>query len=75
MITIGTAYLGIDFPLVLGFWAILAETVPVVGPLMGAVPAIFIAYGQEPSMAFSCSCFLCCLLSAGCQLYFAENHG
>ncbi|MEE1194490.1 MAG: AI-2E family transporter, partial [Phascolarctobacterium sp.] len=33
VITIGTAFLGIDFPLVLGFWAILAETVPVVGPI------------------------------------------
>lgn len=57
VITIGTAYLGIDFPLVLGFWAILVETVPVVGPLMGAVPAIFIAYGQEPSMAFHVAVF------------------
>lgn len=57
VITIGTAVLGIEFPLVLGFWAILAETVPVVGPLMGAVPAIFIAYGQSPEMAFHVALF------------------
>lgn len=57
VITIGTAFLGIDFPLVLGFWAILAETVPVVGPLMGAVPAVFIAYGQAPEAAFHVALF------------------
>lgn len=57
VITIGTAILGIEFPLVLGFWAILAETVPVVGPLMGAVPAIFIAYGQSPEMALHVAIF------------------
>lgn len=57
VITIGTAVLGIEFPLVLGFWAILAETVPVVGPLMGAVPAIFIAYGQSPETALHIALF------------------
>lgn len=57
VITIGTALLGVDFPLVLGFWAILAETVPVVGSLMGAVPAIFLAYGQSPSAALHVAVF------------------
>lgn len=57
MITVGTAILGVDFPLVLGFWAILAETVPVVGSLMGAVPAIFIAYGQSPAAALHVAVF------------------
>lgn len=57
IITIGTAILGIEFPLVLGFWAILAETVPVVGPIMGAVPAIFIAYGQNPESALHVAIF------------------
>ncbi len=56
-IFIGTASLGIDYPLVLGFWAILAETVPVVGPIMGAVPAVFIAYGQSPSLALYVAVF------------------
>lgn len=57
VITIGTAILGVDFPLVLGFWAVLAETVPVVGSLMGAVPAIFIAYGQSPTAALHVAVF------------------
>lgn len=56
-ITLGTAYLGIDFPLVLGFWALLAETVPVVGPMLGAVPAIFIALGQSSSTAIQVALF------------------
>lgn len=57
VITLGTAAIGIDFPLMLGFWALLAETVPVLGPLMGAVPAVFIAYGQEPALAFRIAIF------------------
>lgn len=57
VITVGTALLGVEFPLVLGFWAILAETVPVVGSLMGAVPAIFIAYGQSPAAALHVAVF------------------
>lgn len=56
-IAIGNMILGIELPLVLGFWAILAETVPVVGPLMGAVPAIFIAYGQSPEAALNVALF------------------
>lgn len=56
-IAVGTAVMGIELPLVLGFWAILAETVPVVGPLMGAVPAIFIAYEQSPESAFNVALF------------------
>lgn len=56
-ITIGTAFLGVEFPMVLGFWALLAEMIPVVGPLMGAVPAIFIAYGQGTGAAFNVAIF------------------
>lgn len=56
-IAVGTAYMGIEFPMVLGFWALLAEMVPVVGPLMGAVPAIFIAYGQSASAALDVAIF------------------
>ena len=57
VITVGTFILGIQFPLVLGFWAILAEAVPVVGPIMGAVPAIFIAYRQSPEAALHVAIF------------------
>ena len=56
-ITVGTACLGVDYPYVLGFLALLAETVPVVGPIIGAVPAIFIAYGQSSTDAFHVALF------------------
>lgn len=51
VVTCGTAALGVDYPLVLGFWALLAEMVPVVGPLMGAIPAVFLAYGSSTQTA------------------------
>ena len=56
-ITVGTACLGVDYPYVLGFLALLAETVPMVGPIIGAVPAIFIAYGQSSTDAFHVALF------------------
>ena len=56
-ITIGTACLGVDYPYVLGFLALFAETVPMVGPIIGAVPAIFIAYGQSSTDAFHVALF------------------
>ncbi|MDO4528556.1 MAG: AI-2E family transporter, partial [bacterium] len=56
-ITIGTACLGLEFPYVLGLLALIAETIPVVGPLIGAVPAIFIAYGQSSADAFHVALF------------------
>ena len=49
--------LGIHYPLVFGLLAILAEMVPVVGPLIGAVPAVFIAYSQSPQSAFYVALF------------------
>ena len=48
---------GIHYPLVFGLLAILAEMVPVVGPLIGAVPAVFIAYSQSPQSAFYVALF------------------
>lgn len=56
-ITVGTASLGVDYPMVLGFWAILAETIPVVGPMMGAIPAVFLAYKQSAGAAFNVALF------------------
>ena len=56
-ITVGTMALGVQFPLVLGFLAFLAETIPLVGPMIGAVPAIFIAYGQSSNDALNVAIF------------------
>lgn len=56
-VTLGTVSLGVDFPLVFGFLAIIAETIPVVGPIICAVPAIFIAYAESSTNAFYVALF------------------
>jgi predicted PurR-regulated permease PerM len=49
----GTAYvlLGVPAGLLLGLFAALAEGIPIVGPLIGAVPAILVAATVSPQLA------------------------
>ena len=47
-ITAGVYAIGINYPLILGFLAMIAEVVPVVGPVVVAVPAAFLAYSESP---------------------------
>lgn len=56
-ISIGTYFLGMQYPLVLGFIAIIVETIPVLGPILGTVPAVFIAYSQSPALALKVALF------------------
>lgn len=56
-VTIVLLSLGVNYALVFGFVAIFAELVPVVGPLIAAVPAVFVAYAQEPSLAYKAAFF------------------
>ena len=57
-IAVGTTILGYSLSACFfGLLAILAEMVPVVGPLIGAVPAVFIAYSQSPQSAFYVALF------------------
>lgn len=44
--------LGVNSALALGVIAGLAEFVPVIGPIAGAVPAVIIAWAQSPALAF-----------------------
>ena len=43
-VTIVLLLLGVPYPLVFGLIALLAETIPVIGPVISAVPAVFVAY-------------------------------
>ena len=43
-VTIVLLILGVPYPLVFGLIALLAETIPVIGPMISAIPAIFVAY-------------------------------
>lgn len=54
---VGMLLLDVDYPLVLGLIAALTEAIPVVGPIIGAVPAILLAYLTAPSLALKVIAF------------------
>lgn len=43
--------LGLPFPIVLGVWAGLTEIIPIFGPILGAIPAVLIAFTIRPILA------------------------
>ncbi len=47
----GMYLLGIDYPLVLGLLAACTETIPIIGPIVGSIPAIMLAYLISPALA------------------------
>lgn len=47
----GMYFLGVDYPLVLGLLAALTETIPIIGPIIGAAPAVFLSYLTAPELA------------------------
>jgi predicted PurR-regulated permease PerM len=49
--------LDVQYPLVLGLIAALTEAIPVVGPIIGAVPAILLAYLDSPALALKVFAF------------------
>jgi predicted PurR-regulated permease PerM len=51
MTAIGLAALGIPLALALGLVAGLLDFIPYIGPLLAAVPAVLIAFSQEPTLA------------------------
>lgn len=49
----GMYMLGVDYPLVLGLLAACTESIPIIGPIIGSVPAIMLAYLISPIVAFN----------------------
>jgi len=47
---IGLAVLGVKFALLLALIAALTELIPYLGPILGAIPAVFIAFTQSPTL-------------------------
>jgi predicted PurR-regulated permease PerM len=47
----GMYFMGVEYPLILGLLATLTETIPIVGPIIGAVPAVILAYTITPVLA------------------------
>ncbi|MBE0446620.1 MAG: AI-2E family transporter [Actinobacteria bacterium] len=48
---LGVWLVGLPFPLLLGLWAGLTEIVPILGPILGAIPSVIIASTIEPVLA------------------------
>ena len=48
---VGYAILGVHYALLLAIWAGLAEIIPMVGPYLGAAPAVLVALTQSPGLA------------------------
>lgn len=47
---VGLSFMGIKFALLLGILAMAFEVVPMVGPVFAAIPAVFLAFLQDPGM-------------------------
>lgn len=48
---VGLLVLGVDYALLLAIVAGLTEFMPVIGPIIAAIPAVFIAFNQSPTLA------------------------
>ncbi len=48
---LGSALIGVQYPLVIGLLAFLFEFIPLLGPVLGMIPAVIIAFFQSPSLA------------------------
>lgn len=51
MVFAGMYFLGVDYPMVWGLLATCTEMIPIIGPIIGALPAILLAYLADPSLA------------------------
>jgi predicted PurR-regulated permease PerM len=53
----GLYIMGVEYPLILGILAAITETIPFLGPILGAVPGIFIAYLISPELTVKVTIF------------------
>ena len=68
-VTIVLLILGVPYPLVFGLIALLAETIPVIGPIISATPAIFVAYtSTTPNTALTLAVFYVVYYTADSQM-------
>lgn len=57
MVFSGLYIMGVDYPLVIALLAFLTETIPIIGPIIGAVPALLLAYLISPALALKVTAF------------------
>lgn len=51
MIFLGMYMLDVEYPMVLGLLGMLTETIPIVGPIVGAIPALLLAFMASNTLA------------------------
>lgn len=51
MSTIGLSILGVNFAVLLGLIAGVFELIPNIGPILGGIPAVLVAFSQDPILA------------------------
>lgn len=52
LVFIGLSILNVKYAMVLAVIAMILELVPVAGPIIAAIPAVFLAFSQSPGLAF-----------------------
>ena len=57
VVYVGLSLMGIKFALILGFLAATLEIVPMVGPVLASIPAIFFAFIQSPALGLGVIAF------------------
>jgi predicted PurR-regulated permease PerM len=50
---VGLFVLGVPYPLALATWASLMEIIPIIGPFLGAIPAVLVAFTESPLLALA----------------------
>ena len=51
VVFLGLSVLGVEYALILAIIAGLTEFMPIIGPIIGSIPALFIAFNQDPLLA------------------------
>lgn len=51
VVSVGLTFLGVDYALLLGLLAALFAFIPVAGAILGAIPAVIVAFVQDPQLA------------------------
>lgn len=67
-VTIGLSLLGVRYPLLLGILAGLTRAIPIIGPVLGAIPIVGIAALQSPGLAVAVLFFFVLLQVAETQI-------
>lgn len=50
IVYVGLSFMGIKFALIMGLLALVFEIVPIVGPVLAAIPAVALAFLQDPTL-------------------------